>query len=49
MAASEKRFAPEMDENEVIETLENATTGRIKKTTKYGMEIFQGKNLKILF
>ena len=34
---------------EVIEPLENATPGRKKKATKYGMKIFQGKNLKTLF
>ena len=49
MAAGENRFAPELNENEVIELLENATPGSTKKATKYGMKIFQGKNLKILF
>ena len=49
MAASENRFAPELNEKEVIELLENATPGSIKKATKYGMKIFQGKNLKTLF
>ena len=49
MVASENRFAPEMNEKEVIELLENATPGSIKKATKYGMKIFQGKNLKTLF
>ena len=49
MAASQNRFAPELNEKEVIELLENATPGSIKKATKYGMEIFQGKNLKTLF
>ena len=49
MAASENRFAPELNEKEVIEPLENATTGSIKKVIKYGMKIFQGKNLKTLF
>ena len=34
---------------EVIELLENATPGSIKKATKYGMKIFQGRNLKTLF
>ena len=49
MAASENRFAPELNEKEVIELLENATTGSIKKAIKYGMKMFQGKNLKTLF
>ena len=49
MAASENRFALELNEKEVIELLENATPGSIKKATKYGIKIFQGKNLKTLF
>jgi len=49
MAAGENRFAPLLNEKEVIEPLENATPGRKKKATKYGMKIFQGKNLKTLF
>ena len=51
MAASENRFAPELNEKEDIELLENATPGSIKKPTKinYGMKIFQGKNFKTLF
>ena len=49
MVASENRFAQELNEKEVIELLENATPGNIKKATKYGMKIFQGKNLKTLF
>ena len=49
MAASENRFTPEVNEKEVIELLENATPGSTKKVTKYGMKIFQGKNLKTLF
>ena len=48
-AASENRFALELNEKEVIELLENATPGSIKKATKCGMKIFQGKNLKTLF
>ena len=52
MAASENRFSPEWDdeknEKELIELLD-ATRGSIKKATKYGMKIFQGKNLKTLF
>ena len=49
MAAGERRFAPELNEMELIELLENATPGSTKKATKYGMKIFQGKNLKTLF
>ena len=49
MAASENRFAPELNEKEVIELLENATPGSIKKATKYDVKIFQGKNLKTFF
>ena len=49
MAVSENRFAPELNEKEDIELLENATSGRIKKATKYGVKIFQGKNLKTFF
>ena len=45
MAAGENCFALELDEKEVIELLENATLGSVKKATKYGMKIFQGKNL----
>ena len=48
MAASENRFAPELNEKEVIELLENTTAGGIKKATNYGMNIFQGKNFKTL-
>ena len=47
MAASENRFAPKL--NEEIELLENATPGSITKATKYGMKIFQGKNLELYF
>ena len=43
MAASEIRFAQEMNEKERIELLENATPGSIEKATKYGMKIVQGK------
>ena len=49
MAGGENRFAPLFNEKEVIELLENATPGSIKKATKYGVEIFQGKNLKTSF
>ena len=48
MAASKNRFAPELNEKEVIELLQNATEESIKKATNYGMEIFQGKNFKTL-
>ena len=46
MAASKNCFAPEFNGKEVIELLENATPGSIKKATKYGMKIFQGKKLE---
>ena len=49
MAAGENRVAPELNEKEVIELLENATPGSMKKATKYGMKIFQGKNLLKLY
>ena len=49
MAAGENRFSPELNEKEVIELLENAKPGSIKKATNYGMKIFQGKNVKTLF
>jgi len=49
MAASENRFAPELNEKEVIEVLENATSGSIKKATKYGMKIFKVKTSKLDF
>jgi len=49
MVASKNRFTPELNEKDVIELLENATPGSTKKVTKYGMKIFQGKNLKTLF
>ena len=32
-----------------MKLLENATPGNIKKATKYGMKIFQGKNLLKLY
>ena len=38
-----------MNEQEVIELLENAIPESKKKAKKYGMKIFQGKNLKTLF
>ena len=49
MVACENRFAPELNEKEVIELLENATPESTKKATKYGIKIFQGKNFKTLF
>ena len=49
MAASETCFTPELNEKEVIELLENAAPGSLKKATEYGMKIFQGKDLKTLF
>ena len=49
MAAGANRFAPELNEKEVIELFENATSGTIKKATKYGVKILQGKNFKTLF
>ena len=48
MAAGENRFAPELNEKEVLELLQNATPGSTKKATKYGMKIFQGSNYKTL-
>ena len=47
MAASKNRFAPELNEKEVIELLQNATQESIKKATNYGMKIFQGKNFTL--
>ena len=44
MAAGENRFVPELNEEKVIELLENTIPGSIKKATKYGVKIFQGKN-----
>ena len=49
MAAGENRFAPQLNEKEVIELLEQATPGSIQKRTKCGMKTFQGKNLKLYF
>ena len=39
IAAGENRFAPQLNEKEVIELLKNATPGSTKKVTKYGMKI----------
>ena len=49
MTASENSFASELNEKEVIELLENAKPGSMKKATNYGMKIFKGKNFKTLF
>ena len=49
MAAAENRFAPELNRKEVLELLQNATPGSTKRTTKYGMKIFQGSNFKTIF
>jgi len=46
MAADENRFSPALNEKEVIELLESATPGSTNKATKYGMKVFQDKNLK---
>ena len=45
MTAGENHFTPELNEKEVLELLQNATPG----TTKNGIKIFQGSNLKTLF
>ena len=49
MGTGENCFAPELNGKEVVELLENATPVSIEKASKYGMKIFQGKNLKTLF
>ena len=49
MVAGKNRFTPELNEKEVIEPLENATPGSIKKASKYGMKIYQGKIRKLYF
>ena len=48
MAAGENRFAPELNEKEVIELLENATPGSIKKATK-AWKYFEVKTWKLYF
>ena len=48
MAAGKKRFAPELNEKEVLELLQNAISGSTKKGTKYIMKIFQGSNFNTL-
>ena len=45
MAADENRFAPELNEKEVIALLENARPGCIKKASKY----FKVKTSKLYF
>ena len=49
MSADVNCFAPELNEKEVIELLENVTPGSIKKATKSCLKIFYGKNLKTFF
>ena len=49
MVAGENRFAPELNEKEVLELLQKATPGSTKRATKYGTKIFQGSNFKTLF
>ena len=39
MAAGENHFAPELNEKEVIELLDNAIPGSSKKATKHGMKL----------
>ena len=48
MAAGKKRFAPELNEKEVLELLQNAISESTKKGTKYGMKIFQCSNFNTL-
>jgi len=47
MAASENHFAPELNENEVIELLENATPGNIKKAQIMAWKCFKVKTSKL--
>ena len=50
MVAGENRFAPELNEKECIELLENATPESMKKAAKCGMKIFHAPKLaKTLF
>ena len=49
MAAGENRFAPELNEKEFIELLENATPESMKKAAKCGMKIFHAQNLPKLY
>ena len=42
-------FAPELNEKEITELVENPTLGSKKKATKYGMNIFHGKKFESLF
>ena len=49
MTASENRFAPELNEKEFIELLENATPGSIKKARKYSIKYFKVKTSKLYF
>ena len=43
ISANEHRFTPELNEKEVIELLENATPGSIKKATKYCLKVYKVK------
>ena len=50
MAAGKNRLAPELNEKEFIELLENATPESMKKAAKFGMKIFHAQKLaKTLF
>ena len=49
MAAGNSHFALELNEQELIELLKNATPESTKKARGYGIKIFHGKNLKTLF
>ena len=49
MAASQNRFALELNEKDVIEILENATPGSTKKATKLEWKYFQVKTWKLYF
>ena len=49
IVAGKNRLAPELNEKEFIELLENATPESMKKATKCGMKIFQAKNFPKLY
>ena len=49
MAASENRFAPKLNEKEVIELLENATPASIKKATSIAWKYFKVKTWQLFF
>ena len=42
-------FAPELNEKEITELVENTILGSKKKATKYGMNIFHSKKFESLF